>query len=606
MLNLFEHISDFFLIVPLFLISNCFILFLYKKFIGPKGLFYLSIITSSLSIILLIIEVLSNIYFNSYFFIDLGYFIYIKDIIESKFLFCIDPLGASTSALVILLTMFAQFFGVEYMAREAFLDRLLILLNMFASSVVMLFLSYDFLLILISWELIGLFSFLLVNFYSQRIYTVKAALKTFIFSRISDMFIFTAFIITLLVFSTTDLSILFVKIPFYSCHMLFIGNIGFHLLTVLSLCIAIAGCIKGAQLFSHVWLPDAMEAPTPASALIHSSTLVVMGVFTIIRFSVLFEFCPFTNYLLSLWGSCTIAFGAVVGFFQNDIKKLVAYSTISQMGYLVCGCGFTAYEEVIFYLMVHAVNKAFLFVIVGYTVHYFNSNTDLRQMSTIYLYSLDISIFFLLTCFNLMGLPYTAGFYSKEFLLFQVLRFDVLGLVVRSMWFISFIFTPLYMLKLVISVSFDFKKSILDFYKVNLPNQIFWVDYLLCNLKIVNIIKYQISCITSKTTSIVLFTFWILFMFFGEHILLIIFNFNGSGNFINSNFFLSYKNHFSFSSVNLNSFLAECIMWTVYVMVINTSIFLAILTNKSSTAVLDIILRFDLLLAEFFLLSIFI
>ena len=123
-----------------------------------------------------------------------------------------------------------------------------------------------------------------------------------------------------------------------------------------------------------------MEAPTPASALIHSSTLVVAGVFLIIRFSVLFEFTLFTNYYLILLGALTLAFGAITAVFQNDIKKLVAYSTISQIGYLVCGCGFCCYEEVLLYLIIHALNKAFLFVLVGYTVHFFNGNTDMRQM----------------------------------------------------------------------------------------------------------------------------------------------------------------------------------------------------------------------------------
>jgi hypothetical protein len=133
-----------------------------------------------------------------------------------------------------------------------------------------------------------------------------------------------------------------------------------------------------------------MEAPTPASALIHSSTLVVAGVFLIIRFSVVFEFTLLTNYILILLGAITLSFGAVTATFQQDIKKLVAYSTISQIGYLVCGCGFCCYEEVLLYLIIHALNKAFLFVLVGYTVHFFAGNTDMRQMGGLYIYSFDI------------------------------------------------------------------------------------------------------------------------------------------------------------------------------------------------------------------------
>ncbi|WP_245340670.1 proton-conducting transporter membrane subunit [Staphylococcus sp. GDK8D30P] len=171
-----------------------------------------------------------------------------------------------------------------------------------------------------------------------------------------------------------------------------------------------------------------MEAPTPASALIHSSTLVIAGIFLIIRFSLLFEFTIITNYFLAILGATTLLFGSVTAIFQNDIKKLVAYSTISQIGYLTCGCGFCCYEEVLIYLILHALNKAFLFILVGYIVHFFNGNTDLRQMGGVYLYSFDINILLFGVCFNLTGLPYSAGFLGKEFLIFQLFKDDWISL----------------------------------------------------------------------------------------------------------------------------------------------------------------------------------
>jgi NADH-quinone oxidoreductase subunit L len=167
-----------------------------------------------------------------------------------------------------------------------------------------------------------------------------------------------------------------------------------------------------------------MEAPTPASALIHSSTLVIAGIFLIIRFSLVFEFVILTNYFLAVLGAITLVFGAVTATFQNDIKKLVAYSTISQIGYLVCGCGFCCYNEVLLYLVIHALNKAFLFIIVGYLVHFFNANTDLRQMGGVQLYFFDLTILLFGVCFNLAGAPYSAGFFGKELLVFQLLRDD--------------------------------------------------------------------------------------------------------------------------------------------------------------------------------------
>jgi NADH-quinone oxidoreductase subunit L len=246
------------------------------------------------------------------------------------------------------------------------------------------------------------------------------------------MFMFISFLLTIVVFNTTDLSVIFLQIPFFLFHYTFIGLFGWHFLTFFSLTLVLSGAIKAAQFLAHVWLPDAMEAPTPASALIHSSTLVVAGVFLIIRFSLLFEFTLFTNYYLTLLGALTLAFGSVTAVFQNDIKKLVAYSTISQIGYLICGCGFCCYEEVLLYLIIHALNKAFLFVLVGYTVHFFNANTDMRQMGAAYLYSFDLAVLLFAVCFNLAGLPYSAGFLGKEFLLFQVLRDDFIAFFVRG------------------------------------------------------------------------------------------------------------------------------------------------------------------------------
>jgi len=176
-----------------------------------------------------------------------------------------------------------------------------------------------------------------------------------------------------------------------------------------------------------------MEAPTPASALIHSSTLVIMGIYFIVRCSVLFELSVITNLVMVVMGSLTVALGAISASFQNDIKKLVAYSTISQMGYLLCGCGFLCYTEVIFYLIVHALNKAFLFIIVGYIVHFFYGNTDLRFMGSIYSSSLDFTFLLFFISLNLSGLPMTAGFLAKELLVFQTMRDYTVILFVRSM-----------------------------------------------------------------------------------------------------------------------------------------------------------------------------
>lgn len=253
-------------------------------------------------------------------------------------------------------------------------------------------------------------------------YTVKAALKTFVFSRLSDFFILAVFLLFVYVTGSSDLSIIFLSTPFLTFHSIYIYTYSLNLLNILSVLLSAAAGIKAAQFITHVWLPDAMEAPTPASALIHSSTLVIMGIFLIIRFQVLFEFSYLGNHILVLFGSVTIATGAISSFYQNDIKKLIAFSTISQMGYLFCGCGFLAYKEVIFYLITHALNKAFLFMLAGYIVHFNQSNTDLRHISGTGLWNLTVQFILLIVSLNLTGLPLTSGFMAKELLVFQTFK----------------------------------------------------------------------------------------------------------------------------------------------------------------------------------------
>ena len=467
------------------------------------------------------------------------------------------------------------------MYREAFINRLLYLLNLFATSVIFLFYCYDYFLIIFSWECIGLFSFLLVNFYSIRIYTIKAALKTFVFSRISDMFMFFSFTLVIVFFNSTDLSIIFLQIPFLSFNYIFFGKYAVHLLSFFAFLLSTSGIIKAAQFFFHVWLPDAMEAPTPASALIHSSTLVVAGIFLIIRFSVLFEFTILINYYLAILGALTLSFGSVTAVFQNDIKKLVAYSTISQIGYLTCGCGFCCYEEVLLYLIIHALNKAFLFILVGYLVHFFNANTDMRQMGGIYLYSFDIAVMLLGVSLNLAGLPYTAGFLNKEFLLFQILKDDFLSFFVRGCWLISFLFTPFYMLILLFVVIFGIKKGTYNTYKLIWNYKFISLNNILINSinfkkKVINyfIYNFQFTLITNRFTVYILFFFWLFFFNFGELFLLILFNFSSINDSIfSSNFF--FFNNFTFFNYSLSSyFLNNLILFYIFFFTFSSIFFL--------------------------------
>jgi len=599
------------------LILNSLFIVLFKKWLGSVGIFYSSITSLIVFITMTSMALINNISTGSFVVVDLGRWVIVNNLIDVNFLFCFDNLTLVLSLMVAFLTMLAQFFGVEYMAREAFINRLVYLLNLFASSVILLFCVYDFILVVVAWEFIGLFSFLLVNFYSARIYTYKSATKTFIYSRISDLFIFITLILFVLVFGTTDMSVLFYKVPFFMYHYVFVGNYAINSIFLITMNISLAGCIKGAQIFSHVWLPDAMEAPTPASALIHSSTLVIMGIYLIIRFGIFFEFSIWTNYFLILVGGLTVAYGAVVACFQTDMKKLVAYSTISQMGYLICGCGFCAYEETIIYLIMHACNKAFLFILVGYSVHYFNANTDLRQMSSFYIYACDLTILYILIGFNLMGLPYGAGFYSKEFLLFQVSQDSFLSYYVRGMWFISFCFTPYYMLILVRSVNcFSGKtfKIIWNSWSYN-SNKFFlykriWNDFKRAWNDTTEKMKYANEFFQSPAWSLITaFTFlfvFILFNIIGEYFIYIIYNFTSINQF-------TYDSTYSTLDINKTLLLnltplsvLESLLYFVFVGLILAVRFLFLLIKISSKYVFRLLVIFEIFMVLLFVLVLFI
>ena len=237
---------------PLLLVTSCFSLFFFRKFIGPYVLFLTAVISLTLTLVSTLSDLIITLREGSYFVFDLGRWFYLYDILESNLLFMVDSLSLVTTLVVVTLTLLAQLFGLEYMYREAFLLRLLYLLNLFATSVVFLFFVYDFFLVLVVWECIGLFSLFLVNFYSSRVYTVKAALKTFIFSRVSDFFICIAFFVLVVYFSTSDFSIIFLKVPFLSYSKIYIFNCGISVLELVAFSILVSSAVKAAQFGFHV------------------------------------------------------------------------------------------------------------------------------------------------------------------------------------------------------------------------------------------------------------------------------------------------------------------------------------------------------------------
>ena len=302
----------------------------------------------------------------------------------------------------------------------------------------------------------------MVDTYYNRIRTTQAVARTYSVSRFSDLAFSVGFAEALTLFETDSLAVIFAcvnSILQESATLICYFSECFGIQVVV-FCFLIAALCKCAQFLLFVWLPDAMEAPTPASALIHSSTLVVMGIFLLLRLMPLYANAANVLTVMLLVGSITVAYGALFAIFTSDLKKAVAYSTISQIGYLFCGCGFLAVRETLVYLALHAICKAMLFICVGYIVHLFGGTTSMRRMGGIYHYVPFVSSIMFVLCLNLAGAPYTTGFLAKEFLVLHILSVGgFFRYFVLFCWVISFVCTPIYLARICILPIFGYPRA---------------------------------------------------------------------------------------------------------------------------------------------------
>jgi NADH-ubiquinone oxidoreductase chain 5 len=275
----------------------------------------------------------------------------------------------------------------------------------------------NFLQMFVGWEGVGLSSYLLINFWFTRIQANKAAIKAMLVNRVGDFFMLIALFILYFTFNSLDYDIIFSLTPLVVNYKILILNTEMNLLDMICIFLLLGAMGKSAQIGLHTWLPDAMEGPTPVSALIHAATMVTAGVFLIVRCSYLFEFSPFTLNIILIIGSFTAFFASTVGLFQNDIKKVIAYSTCSQLGYMIFACGLSSYEVSIFHLSNHAFFKALLFLSAGSIIHAISDEQDMRKMGglkNILPFSYSIMV---IGSLALIGFPFLTGFYSKDTIL---------------------------------------------------------------------------------------------------------------------------------------------------------------------------------------------
>lgn len=294
-------------------------------------------------------------------------------------------------------------------------------LSMFTFFMLILIYSDNFVLFFFGWEGIGLSSYLLVGFWFTRIQANKSALKALFVNRIGDFFLILAIMYIYMLFGSVDFLLIFTFVPFYKTSFFYLFGYKINLIFFISLLLFLAAVGKSAQIFLHTWLPDAMEGPTPVSALIHAATMVTAGIFLILRTSFIFQYAGSEiNYVLMIFGFLTTLVSSLIGCVQFDIKKIIAYSTCSQLGYMVLACSVSEYAGALFHLVNHAFFKALLFLAAGSVIHSLSNEQDIRKMGALINVLPLTYVVFVIGSLSLSGFPFFSGFYSKDYILLVI------------------------------------------------------------------------------------------------------------------------------------------------------------------------------------------
>ncbi len=329
----------------------------------------------------------------------------------------IDALTSVMLVVVTSVSFLVHVYSIGYMQNDPDKPRFMGYLSLFTFAMLMLVTSDNFLQLFFGWEGVGLASYLLIGFWFKKPSANAAAIKAFIVNRVGDFGLAIAVFMIFKYTGSLNFSEVFQKIPsLINEKIYFLGTEG-SLITYICVFLFIGAMGKSAQLFLHTWLPDAMEGPTPVSALIHAATMVTAGVFLVVRCSPIFEYSEISKDLIILIGASTAFFAATIGLVQNDIKKIIAYSTCSQLGYMFFAAGIGAYHIAIFHLFTHAFFKALLFLCAGSVIHSLNEEQDITKMGGIYKKIPFTYIFMIIGTLAITGFPFLSGFYSKDAIL---------------------------------------------------------------------------------------------------------------------------------------------------------------------------------------------
>lgn len=331
--------------------------------------------------------------------------------------FCFDSLTGIMLVVVTFISTLVHLYSTEYMEKDPHLFRFMSYLSLFTFFMLILVTANNFLQMFVGWEGVGVSSYLLINFWFTRLQANKAAIKAMLVNRVGDFFLLLAIFTIIFSCNSLDYDVVFALAPQLSKYSLIVGSNEIIIIDLVCIFLFLGAMGKSAQLGFHTWLPDAMEGPTPVSALIHAATMVTAGVFLLTRCSYFFEFSPSTLNFVVIVGTLTAFFAATTGLFQNDMKRVIAYSTCSQLGYMVFACGLSSYEVGMFHLYNHAFFKALLFLTAGSVIHALGDEQDMRKMGGIKNILPFSYAMMLIGSLALIGFPFLAGFYSKDIIL---------------------------------------------------------------------------------------------------------------------------------------------------------------------------------------------
>ena len=362
----------------------------------------------------------------------------------------IDSLTAVMLVVVSLISSIIHFYSIGYMSHDPHGSRFSAYLSLFTFAMLTLVTADNFLQLFFGWEGVGLCSYLLIGFWYKKPSANAAAIKAFLVNRVGDFGFAIGIFLIFSFFGTVNYGEVFQQTPLLSQEKLLFFDKEFNLITLICLMLFIGAMGKSAQIFLHTWLPDAMEGPTPVSALIHAATMVTAGVFLVVRCSPIFEYSQIALNIVTTIGMLTAFFAATVALVQNDIKKIIAYSTCSQLGYMFFAAGIGACHVAIFHLFTHAFFKALLFLGSGCVIHSFNNEQDIRFMGGVwkkmpYTYALMI-----VGTLALTGFPLLSGYYSKDAIIeFSYLKGSTIGYYASTVGIITALLTAIYSWRLI-------------------------------------------------------------------------------------------------------------------------------------------------------------